>query len=155
MKGCQDGFIILYKSLPLKLHGFSMTSHKHLKLFLGGISLDMKWVWKRFELEQFNNGKVLAGASNWRNDSKGPLLLMQNDRDYWWRHIMCTHLSLSTWTHLMSIHDSFCMHNWNKKSVDIGFVKAFISINKRQPHNEPITDQKSKLDLLKTSLKKL
>jgi hypothetical protein len=42
-----------------------------------------------------------------------------------------------------------------QKSVDIGFVKAFISINKRQPHNEPITDQKSKLDLLKTSLKKI
>jgi hypothetical protein len=39
-----------------------------------------------------------------------------------------------------------------QKSVDIGFVKTFISINKRQPHNEPITDQKSKLDLLKTSL---
>jgi hypothetical protein len=57
------------------------------------------------------------------------------------------HLSLSTWTHLLSILYS----QLKQKSVDIGFVKAFISINKRQPHDEPITDQKSKLDLLKTS----
>jgi len=58
--------------------------------------------------------------------------------------------------------DTSYVHSWfilysqlKQKSVDIGFVKAFISINKRQSHNEPITDQKSKLDLLKTSFKKI